>query len=166
MKDTVVYLALYNHQPVYGTESAIQLEPVCLPRLQRLDIGYMKRLDSSSCFYFPWSNISRRAISADVRRRMSRLRQLTTEEWNTNRSKDAYQPLVGFVDRLSLLNPRTGLLLNGTCTASCAERQHAYLYSNRFGTWFLACTVERWFKAMGGSHNFRISSSLDGRVDI
>ena len=39
-KDTLVYLALYNHWPVDGIEFAIQLEPVCLPKLERLDIGY------------------------------------------------------------------------------------------------------------------------------
>jgi len=41
-KDTLVCLALYNHQPVDKTESMIQLEPVYLPKLERLDIGYVQ----------------------------------------------------------------------------------------------------------------------------
>ena len=40
LKDTLVYLALYNHRPMGETESAFQLEPVRLPKLLSLDIGY------------------------------------------------------------------------------------------------------------------------------
>ena len=103
-KDTLVYLALYNHQPVHETESAIQLEPVCLPQLERLDIGYMQpsvllgfvRLLSLPAL----KHLSVRDFGGcpETNERITPTHfGGVGEELNTHWSKDAYQLLVGLV---------------------------------------------------------------------
>jgi hypothetical protein len=104
-KDTLVYLALYNHQPVDETESAIQLEPVCLPKLERLDIGYMQPsvlLGFVKLLLLPaLKHLSVRDFGGcpETNERVTPTHfGGVGEELNTNRSKDAYQLLVGLVD--------------------------------------------------------------------
>ena len=147
-KGTPVYLALYNHQPVGETEFAIQVEPVCLPKLERLDIGYMK---SSVLLGFVKLLLLSVLEHLSVRDfgGCSRTNECITpthiggigEEWNTNRRKDVYQILVGLVASVIAAQSKARALAKLDCTASCSQRLRAHLYWNRFGNWFLACTL-------------------------
>ncbi|EDR03399.1 uncharacterized protein LACBIDRAFT_331487 [Laccaria bicolor S238N-H82] len=104
-KDTLVYLALYNHQPVGETESAIQLEPVSLPKLERVDLGYIKPTVLLGFVKLLLLPAVKHLSVRDFGGCPETNGQITPkhyggigEEWNTNRSKDAYQLLVGLVD--------------------------------------------------------------------